>query len=117
MSHAPRPNFFRAAESRQHDALGRSHAPYIPLRWLPEQTTVFATELGRALVTHQPTGVARVDVLVEHQLPGFLEAKLFLELQRTGAGDHPKVLTERRRAHVRVGGQLVHLHGLFEISL
>lgn len=34
-------------------------------------------------MAHQPTGVTRVDFLVEHQLLRFLQTQLVLELQRT----------------------------------
>jgi hypothetical protein len=34
-----------------------------------EQAAVFATELGGALIAYAPPGVARVEALVEHELP------------------------------------------------
>src|SRR3954465_399904 len=62
-----------------------SHARDITLRRRSEQVTVLPTELRRAFVPHAPGGAARVQVLVQHQLPCFLQTQLLLVLHRAHA--------------------------------
>ena len=50
----------------------QTHARDIALRRRAEQATVLPTELRGALVPHAPAGAARVQVLVQHQLPCLL---------------------------------------------
>src|SRR5689334_7557969 len=58
------------------------HARDIALRRRAEQATVLPTALRRALVPYAPAGAARVEVLVQHQLPCLLQTQLLLVLQR-----------------------------------
>ena len=48
------------------------HARDIALRRRAEQAAVLAAELRGAFIPHTPAGAARVEVLVQHQLPCFL---------------------------------------------
>jgi hypothetical protein len=62
-------------------------------------------------------GATRVEVLVQHQLAGFLESQLFLVLQRAHARERAEMLPEGRRAHVRAIRQVVPLQRLGEVLL
>jgi hypothetical protein len=52
----------------------KSHFPDVPLRMFAEQTGVLTAELRGALVSHTPARVSGFKILIEHQLPLFLQA-------------------------------------------
>src|SRR5204863_4634553 len=89
----------------------------IALRRRAEQPTVLATELRRAFVPHTPARAARVEVLVQHQLPRLLQAQLLLVLQRAHASKGAKMQPEGRGAHVRAISQFVAVQRLNEVLL
>lgn len=60
-----------------------SHPLDVPLRRLAEQAGILTAELRRALAAHTRSGVSGIKVLIEHQLPGFLQAQLLLVVNRT----------------------------------
>ena len=93
------------------------HARDIALGRRSEQATVLATELRRAFVPHTPAGTARVEVLVQHQLPRFLQTQLLLVLQRAHASQGAEMLQEGRGAHVRAIRQIVPVQRLREVLL
>src|SRR6185295_14447307 len=94
---------------------GEPHARDIALRRRAEQATVLATELRWALVPHTAAGAARVEVLVQHQLPCFLQTQLLLVLQRAYASQGAEMLPEGRGAHVRAIRQFVAVQRLHEV--
>jgi len=69
---------------------------------------IFAIELGCALIADTHRRTARIQVLVQHQLPGVLQPQLLQILQGTHAGHRPKVLSEGRGAHVGFARQIIH---------
>jgi hypothetical protein len=77
------------------------------LRRRAEQATVLATELRRAFVPNAPAGAACIEILVQHQLPRFLQTQLLLVLQRAHAREGAKMLPEGCGAHVRALRQFV----------
>jgi len=90
----------------------KSQSSYVALWRRAKQAGVFPAELLGTFVAYPPAGVARVEILVEHQLPCLLEAQLFLVLQRTHAGNVAEMLAKGGRAHVCASRQLFHLHRL-----
>jgi hypothetical protein len=97
--------------------VSESHARDIALRRRAEQATVLATELRRAFVPHTPARAARVEVLVQHQLPCFLQTQLLLVLQWAHAREGAEMLPEGRWAHVRAIRQIVPVQRLREVLL
>ena len=85
----------------------KPHARDIALRRRAEEATVLATELRRAFIAHTPAGTARVEVLVQHQLPRLLQTQLLLVLQRAHASEGTEMLPKGRGAHVRPISQFV----------
>jgi len=69
------------------------------------------------LIPDQDGGLAGILLLVQHQLPRFLQAQLLLVLQRAHSSDVVESLPEGGRAHIRVGRQVVHANRLGEILL
>ena len=92
------------------------HARDITLRRSAE-TDNLAAELRRALVSHTPAGAARVEALVQHQLPCFLQTQLLLVLQRAHASQGAEMLPEGRGAHVRAIRQVVAVQRFNEVLL
>ena len=70
---------------------------------------------NHALRCGRGTGVARVEILVEHQLPRLLQAQHFLIVQRAHRSDGLEVLVERGNTHVHQPGQVFDLHGLRDV--
>jgi len=97
--------------------LAQSHPPDIALGWGAKQASALAAELGCTLITHTAPGVARVEALVEHQLPRFLQTQLLLELQRAHACDGAEMLAKSRWTHVRASCQVVDVQHVSEILL
>ena len=94
-----------------------AHPPDVPLRRFAEQTSVLTAELRGTFVSHSAPRVSGVKVLVEHQLPRFLQAQLLLILQWADTGDGAKMLPESSGAHVRTSREFVNVHCSREILL
>src|SRR6266542_202540 len=93
------------------------HAAYVALRRSAKHAAVLAAELRGAFITHKPAGATRVEVLVQHQLPCFLQTQLLLVLQRAQASEGAEMLPEGGWAHVRAIRQVVPVQRLHEILL
>ena len=74
------------------------HPPDVALRRRAKQAAVLAVELGDAFVADARCRAARVQRVVQHQLPRLLQAQLLLVLHRAHAGQAAKVLAKRRGA-------------------
>ena len=56
-----------------------------------------------------------VETLPKHELAGFLEPYLLLELQRAHGGDRFEVVVKARHAHIQSPGDVVHLKRLVKL--
>jgi hypothetical protein len=72
------------------------HARDIALRRCAKQAAVLAAELRGAFIPHTAAGAARIEILVQHQLPCFLQTQLLLVLQRAYAREGAEMLPESR---------------------
>lgn len=88
----------------------RQHSSDIVLWRSTEQTPVFTIELGGAFIADDGAGGACGHMLIEHQLPGFLQAKQFLKLYRAHSCDDTEMLPKGGGTHIRGFGQLIQAH-------
>src|SRR5690349_11207176 len=95
----------------------RPHASDIAVRRSAELTIVLSAKLRGALIANHASRLASIHILVQHQLPRFLQTQLLLRLQRTQPRGSAKVLPEGGGTHIRVQRQLVHAYGLGEVLL
>lgn len=69
---------------------------------------VFARKLAGAFVTDTEGGTACITFAAQHQTPGFLQAQLFLKLQRCDAGYTAEMSMKAGKAHLYIFSQGLH---------
>ena len=84
----------------------------IPHGRLTKEPAVLPVELAGAFIADFEGGAGGVQSLIQHALPGNMETQLLLVLQRAHGGKRTELMVERRDAHARGGGQLVHAERL-----
>src|SRR5690606_41931541 len=79
----------------------RAHRFDLPARRSTEETSILATELRCALVTHAMSGGRGIAAFEEHEPACLVQTDLLLVLQRRHRGHRFEVMMQRRDAHVQ----------------